>query len=287
MCGGVHVKTANRRRTYIVAEPEYREFRMAKPVKPSDVSQIVDELFGRSDRALWEADMIDRFGPGHIVSTLEEILSPERKGRIENVLSSRSETVATVVEGVLNTGNVSAVMRTAEALGFHLFHVITNSQPFKQSTRTTQGAHKWLDIREWDSAVACAMYLKDRGYRIVVMHLDEAAEPIESVDFREKTVLIFGNELSGVTEKMRELADSTCVLPVTGFVQSFNISVAAAIALQTAFRMRVDALGQNGDLTQDQLQRLRAIYFLRATDLATERAEDILERTKTPDRDHS
>jgi len=115
---------------------------MAKPVKPADVNQIVDELFDRGKRALWEADMIDRFGPGHIVSTLEEILLPERKGRIEDVLSSRSETVTTVVEGVLNTGNVSAVMRTAEALGFHLFHVITNLQAFKQSTRTTQGAHK-------------------------------------------------------------------------------------------------------------------------------------------------
>ena len=256
---------------------------MAKPVKPADVSQIVFERLGCSDRELWEADLIDRYGPGHIVSTLEEILSPERKGRIEDVLSSRTETITTVIEGVLNTGNVSAVMRTAEALGFHLFHVITSSQPFKQSTRTTQGAHKWLDIREWDSAAGCAMFLKDHGYRIVVTHLDEAAQPIEAIDFSEKTALIFGNELSGVTNQMLDLADSTCVLPVTGFVRSFNISVAAAIVLYTAFSMRVDALGQNGDLTPDQLQRLRAIYFLRAT----ERAEEILARTKAPSQDHS
>lgn len=251
---------------------------MANPVNPEEVDQIVGELLWRGERARWEEAMINRFGPGHIASTLEELLLPERRNRIEDVLSARSETVATVVEGVLNTGNVSAVMRTAEALGFHLFHAITNSQPFKQSTRTTQGAHKWLDIHEWDSAAGCAKFLKDHGYSIVVTHLDEAAAPIETVDFRKKTALVFGNELSGVSQQMLELADSTCVLPVVGFVQSYNISVAAAIALHVAFSSRVQNLGNNGDLTSDQTERLRAIYFLRATDLDTERAEELLER---------
>lgn len=245
--------------------------------KPTEVDQIVDELLGRSNEARREAKLIDQYGADTVISKLADVLSDERKLRIEDVLSRRTERITTVVEGVLNTGNVAAVMRTSEALGFHSFHVITDNNPFKQSTRTSQGAHKWMDIHEWKSPAECVAYLKEHGYQIVVTHLTAGAEPVDTVDFTQKTALVFGNEMVGVSDEMLKLADRTCLLPLTGFVQSYNISVAAAIALHVAFTARVREFGKNGDLSEQQLQKLRATYYFRATD----KSEDILEREST------
>lgn len=251
---------------------EYREFLMRKP---PDADQIMSNLLQHSERAAREAEWIDRIGESRIIQTLSSVLTEERCARIDTVVSGRTLTIAPVIEGVLNTGNVSAVMRTAEAMGFQSMHVVTNGQPLKHSERTSQGAYKWLDIHIWESATSCAGALKDQGYRIVVTHLDERAEPLQAFDFTQKTALVFGNELTGISSEMLQAADASCILPISGFVQSYNVSVAAAIALHHAFSRRVQVLGANGDLTEEQMLRLKATFYLRAT----EKAEDILERT--------
>ncbi len=247
--------------------------------KPPDADQIMSDLLHRSERAAREAEWIDRIGAWKIIQTLSSVLTKERCARIDSVVSGRTFTIAPVIEGVLNSGNVSAVMRTAEAMGFQSMHVVTNGQPLKHSARTSQGAHKWLDVHVWESATSCACALKDLGYRVVVAHLDAQAEPLEAFDFTKKTALVFGNELQGISSEMARAADASCILPISGFVQSYNVSVAAAIALHHAFSRRVQVLGANGDLTEKQMLCLRASFYLRATD----NAEDILDRTFGPE----
>lgn len=214
--------------------------------------------------------------PGEVIDILGPVLSEERRTRIENVIQGRTRTVATVVEGVVNTGNVSAVMRTAEALGFQSFHVISGDNPFKHSVRTTQGAQKWLDVYRWSDAVSCVNALKSDGYEIIVTHLGPDSEPLDALDFTRKTALIFGNELSGVSEEIVGLADRSVIIPSTGFVRSFNISVAAAIALHHAFRARETQLGQSGDLTNEEKERLTAEFYMRAV----AHAEAILDKAR-------
>lgn len=214
------------------------------------------------------------WSPDDVIRVLGDVLSAERKRRIESVVRDRTRTVITVVEGIVNTGNVSAVMRTAEAFGFQSFHVITGNNPYKYSTRTTQGAQKWLDVFVWKSASECVQNLKTAGYEIVVTHIDESAEPLHMLDFTQKTALVFGNELSGVSEEMLSMADRSVVIPSTGFVRSFNISVAAAIALHTAARDRVRKLGCSGDLSPAEQEILVAEFYIRAV----AHAEDILEK---------
>lgn len=202
--------------------------------------------------------------PDQITKTLEPFLSRERVERIDAVIAGRTYTVATVVEGLINMGNVSAVMRSAEALGCQSFHIITGEMPFKNSPRTTQGADKWLDLYYWDTPLDCVACLKENGYTVVVTHLDEQAVPISEIDFTQKTALIFGNESEGVTHGMRSLADKHCIIPMVGFVESFNISVAAAVSLYHAYRDRIIRQGFHGDLSEEQRQVLRAVYFLRS-----------------------
>lgn len=204
------------------------------------------------------------YGPDEIVALLTPFISAERLARIEQVIAGRTYTVAPIVEGLIDMGNVSAVMRSAEALGYQDFHLITGGARFKRSTRTSQGADKWLDVHLWATARDCVAHLKAQGYSIVVTHLDDTAVPIGEIDFTHKTALVFGNERDGVSPEMLALSDRRCVIPMSGFVQSFNISVAAAVSLYHASRDRLARQGHHGDLTDEARARLRAAYCMRS-----------------------
>ncbi len=207
--------------------------------------------------------------PDEVVAVLQPYLSEARRARIEAVLDGRTYTVATVVEGLVNTGNVSAVMRSAEALGFQPFHLITGPARFKKSKRTTQGAEKWLDVRVWETPAGCVEHLRERGYAVVATHLDDTAVPIDALDFTRKTALVFGNEREGVSAELLALADRRCIIPTPGFVESFNISVAAAVGLYHAYRDRLARSGRHGDLTEAERRHLRARFYLKAVNHAT------------------
>lgn len=215
-----------------------------------------------------------RYEPSEIVQRLAEFLTKERRIRIEDVLEGRTRRVATVVEGLVNLGNVSAVMRSAEALGFQPFHLITGAESFKNSKRTSQGAEKWLDVYRWEAPAACVDHLRREGSRIVVTHLDDRSRPIDEIDFTSKTALVFGNEKEGTSQEMLDLADETCIIPISGFVQSFNISVAAAVALYHARRDRIDRLGAHGDLSEGERAELRAVFYLQSVRHARKILED-------------
>lgn len=202
--------------------------------------------------------------PGEVVSLLAPFLSEGRLARIEEVLDARTYTVATVVEGLIDMGNVSAVMRSAEALGYQAFHLVAGDRKFKNSPRISQGAEKWLDVSLWEDRRACVEHLRREGYRIVVTHLDETSVPLSEVDFTQRTALVFGNERDGVSAEMLALSDKRCVVPMVGFTQSFNISVAAAVCLYHAYRDRLFRQGYHGDLTPEERDSLRAAFCLRS-----------------------
>jgi tRNA (guanosine-2'-O-)-methyltransferase len=208
--------------------------------------------------------------PSRVVEVLDPFISESRRIRIERVLDGRTMTVAVVVDGIADTGNVGAVMRTAEGLGFLAFHVVAGGAPYKHSTRTSQGAEKWLDLHLWPTPHHGAAYLKGAGYRIVAAHLDGASVSIDEIDFTQPTAIVFGNERDGVSEDMLALSDAHCVIPMTGFAQSFNISVAAAVGLYHAYRDRLHRTGRHGDLTPEQRDVIRAVYYLRSVNRARE-----------------
>ena len=214
-----------------------------------------------------------RVSPQTVTDVLRPLLTDARRQRIEQILDGRTYTVATVLDGLVNSGNVSAVMRSAEGLGFAPVHIVTGEARYKHSSRTSKGAEKWLDVWRWPSPSACAEHLKREGYRIVVTHLD-AAVPIEQIDFTRRTALVLGNEAEGVSPEMLAHANQRVIIPMLGFVESFNISVAAAVALYQAYRDRMQRQGQHGDLSPDERAALRAEYYRRSV----KSAERVLER---------
>jgi tRNA (guanosine-2'-O-)-methyltransferase len=208
-----------------------------------------------------------------IVKTIGPLLTPERVKKIDHVVANRNFSNAVVLEGIYDRGNISAVMRTAEAFGFVNFHVIETQERFKEANRVTQGADKWTEVQKWKTTRECILDLKKRGHKIVATSL-EASKPIDEIDWTVPTALVLGNEKEGISKEMFELSDERVVIPMSGFVQSFNISVAGALCLYHIYLDRMAKYGKSGDVTTIEKEILKAHYYLRTQDSA----QDILQR---------
>lgn len=212
-----------------------------------------------------------------IIDTLLPLLTDERRDRIDAVVRARNYGLTVVLENLHDDGNLSAILRTCDAMGIQRINVaLEDGQSFKSERNISLGAHKWLDIRVWPGTAPCLEDLRKHGYRIVATHL-EASVPLEAIDFSQKVAIVFGNEKLGVSDEVVRLCDQRVHLPMTGFVQSLNVSVAAGIALYHAIAARRAARGAEGDLTDAQLDALRARFYrrsVRSADLLLqERAE--------------
>lgn len=208
-----------------------------------------------------------------ILDTIGPLLTPDRQLKIEKVASARNFSNAVVLEGIYDRGNISAVMRTAEALGFVNFHVIETQEKFKEANRVTQGADKWTEVQKWKNTRDCIVDLKKRGHKIVATSL-EASKPLAEIDWTVPTALVLGNEKDGISKEMFELSDERVIIPMAGFVQSFNISVAGAICLYHIYLKRMEKWNKASDVTEEQKQILKAHYCLRTQDSSA----DILQR---------
>ncbi len=211
---------------------------------------------------------------------LGEFLTPERRTRIDKVLNERTRTLGMLVEGITDPHNVAACIRSVEGFGLQELHVITGEQKFQPNRKVTQGSAKWVDIIEHCSPRDAVSNLRDRGYKIYCGTLTADARPIGELDFSEKTILALGNEHAGISRELQELSDGSFFIPMRGFTQSFNISVAAAVSVFHGVSERVRRFGKNGDLEAEDMERLRQRWY----GLSVPRADMVneeLERRRT------
>lgn len=194
-----------------------------------------------------------------IVRRLQPHVTEERFARIQDVVKNRIPNASVILENIYDRGNISAVMRSAEAFGLHQLNIIELSEKFKESKRVTQGAHKWIESRKWSATVQCIEHLKAQGQKIYVTHLDDQATSIDNVDFSVPFAIAFGNEKDGASAELLEMADTRVFIPMQGFVQSFNISVAAALCFY-----HIRKFGNTPQLTQAQSDELTAKYLIQS-----------------------
>lgn len=213
-----------------------------------------------------------------VLEKLGPLLTEDRRQKIDRVVAQRNFDTAVVLESIYDRGNISAVMRSAEGLGFGNFHVIETQEKFKESARVTQGADKWVEVQKWKNTTDCVKSLKSQGYKIYVTHLDARSKPLHEVDFSGKTALVLGNEKNGVSPEMVAAADECIIIPMTGFVQSFNISVAGALSLYHISQDRLKRGGTNASLSKEEQDILRAYYYLRTQDSGYQYLEELFAR---------
>jgi len=230
----------------------------------------------RTDDPTWFQFGDRQITPDNVITLLGPRISESRRASIDDVLTGRTDNLTVVVEGMVDLGNVSAVMRSADGFGVQSFHAIDTADVYKRSRRTTRGTDKWLDRYRWDDPESCFAHLRDAGYNIVITEPEDGT-PLYETDLSDRVALVFGNELDGVSDVARRFADVTVTIPMLGFGESFNISVAASVILSEAVRQRTERFGTSGDLGDETMQRIRAVWYMksvREARLLLERAID-------------
>ena len=190
-----------------------------------------------------------------MIAALSPLLTQERRARIEQVVATRTRAVVPVLERLVDPRNISAVLRSAEAFGVQDVHLIDPEDTFVAARSITRGGQRWLDIMRHSNPRDCVNSLQERGYRVLVASVSGGLTP-EALREIPKVAVVFGNEHAGASEAMHDLADGTYTIPMRGFVESLNVSVANAITLQSATE------GRAGDLSEREQLLLRARFMM-------------------------
>ena len=170
-------------------------------------------------------------------------MTPERKEKLVKVLNKRQNDLTVVLENVFDPHNISAVMRTCDAVGIQEIYVLNTKIPphKKWGSRSSSSAAKWLTIHQFSDAASCIREIRNRYSSILTTWLGEQSVSLYELDLTRPVALVFGNEHEGVSEEIRMLADGNFLIPQAGIIQSLNISVACAVTLYEAYRQKEGA----------------------------------------------
>jgi tRNA (guanosine-2'-O-)-methyltransferase len=167
-------------------------------------------------------------------------MTPERSDKLLNVLSKRQASLTVVLENIEDPHNISAVMRSCDAVGIQDIYILTTKIPRhkKWGYRSSSSAAKWLTVHQFDNTQECVAALRANYNKIFTTHLAAGATGLYDLDLTESIALVFGNEHGGLSEEMLAAADGNFLIPQVGIIRSLNISVACAVTIYEAFRQR-------------------------------------------------
>jgi tRNA (guanosine-2'-O-)-methyltransferase len=169
--------------------------------------------------------------PSDLWEVLRSRFSAPRQQRLLEVASKRTSHIRLVLQDVHLPHNISACLRSAEALGvLHCDIVRMKTSRFKPSG-AARGVESWLQVHSFSSISDCALSLKEQGYKLVAAIPRQEAVPLDQVVIDQPLAVLFGNEHSGVDPLWNEYIDGFFTIPMCGMVESLNISVSAAISL--------------------------------------------------------
>jgi tRNA (guanosine-2'-O-)-methyltransferase len=163
---------------------------------------------------------------------LEEFISIERRERFISILENRTKFITVALEDVFQLHNASAVIRSCDIFGVQEAHIIENRNRNELDKNISMGAQQWVDVHRYKDTKSCINTLRKMGYKIIATtpHDDSVLLPDFPID--EKVALFFGTERDGLSTEVLNEADGFLKIPMKGFTESLNISVAAAIILQ-------------------------------------------------------
>lgn len=197
-------------------------------------------------------------------------LSERRLKRVIETASQRQSGLMMLMEDVHNPHNLMAISRSCDAFGVQNLAFTMEDEnlfdPKQLGKVSSASASKWLDYRVFEDGTRDAMTtLKNEGWHIMATWVNPDAKSIYEIDFAEhdKLVLMVGNEHAGISPTAVELADSYTYIPMQGMIESFNVSVAAALSLFEASRQR-RASDKDFSLSDEELHKLVADFVIRA-----------------------
>ncbi len=169
--------------------------------------------------------------------SFEARMSPERYTRIRQLLSQRQLGLTLCLEQVHKPHNVSAIVRSCDAVGVHQVHAVWDEKP-QMRKGTAMGSQNWVEVVEHNNIEQAVSHLKSQNMQVLVTNLSSSAIDFREIDYTRPTAIILGQEKHGATQAAIDLADQDIIVPMVGMVQSLNVSVAAALILYEAQRQR-------------------------------------------------
>ncbi|KIG16412.1 tRNA (guanosine(18)-2'-O)-methyltransferase [Enhygromyxa salina] len=212
------------------------------------------------------------YGAPAIVAGLRDFVSENRRARIETVLAGRLRSVAVAIENPYDPHNAAAVVRSAEAVGAWTVHVIAASQRILQASGTTKGTHHWIETRHHDGLEEFLSALEQpsgpgadnpSGMLLAGACVD-ATHMLEELPTDRPICLLFGNEHAGLSPEAQAACSVRFRIPIHGFAESYNLSVAAALSLYSQTTRRRATLGRAGDLDDTAVELERARWYMRS-----------------------
>lgn len=174
-----------------------------------------------------------------VYTRFSEYISHNKKELFQKILPERTRHITLVLEDIYQSQNASAVLRTCEAMGIQDVHIIENKYRFKINDDIARGAAQWLSLNYYnqseENSAPCIDSLKKNNYQIVATS-PHSNKTIENIDVNKKTALVLGHEKKGVSEYIARQADEHIKIPIYGFTESYNLSVAAALTLQECIK---------------------------------------------------
>lgn len=171
-----------------------------------------------------------------LVEYLREFATEDRWERINTVIDKRTRYISVILEDIYQPHNASAVLRSCDCFGIQDVHIVENKNEFSPNQGITIGADKWISLHSYNkpgknNTKHCYRQLKKQGYKIIATTPHEDDVTIDEVSLDQKMALVFGAELTGLSDHALEYADGYAKIPMVGFSESFNISVSAALCL--------------------------------------------------------
>lgn len=223
------------------------------------------DIFRPETSAATQATATELERARRVVDVLEPLTTEARKARLLEVLGARIGSVTVVLDNPHDPHNGSAVLRSSDAFGVTRVHVLRQSEEFLAAHTVALGAERWIDVVEHRTPESVIAELRRTGHTIVVTHPSGELTPLDLARL-DRVALVLGNEKDGVGPALTAAADARVRVPMRGFVESLNMSVAAALLVHSA------ASGREGDLTADE----RALLYARWLTATVPRAAEIL-----------
>lgn len=219
-----------------------------------------------------------------LIEFLSGFVTPERLATFSKVLDNRTRYITVVLEDLYQSHNASAVLRTCDCFGIQDVHIIENRNSYSISPDVALGSNKWLTLKKYNctetNTLDALKTLRDADYRIVATTPHHHDTTPDNFDLKKgKTALVFGTELEGLSETAIKEADEYLRIPMFGFTESFNISVAAAITLYQLTSMLRHS-GIHWHLTQEEKTDLKLAWLKISVNRSDSLVREFLEKSK-------
>jgi tRNA (guanosine-2'-O-)-methyltransferase len=191
-------------------------------------------------------------------------LSTHRARRVVEVASSRLSGVTLVLENISDPHNASAVLRTCEGLGVETMHVVEQPNKWEKNKAIARSADDWMTVRRHQGLARCLGDLSAQGFTLYAADVGTGCISIADVDVSQPVALVFGSEHSGLSKRALALTDHRFTIPMHGMVESFNVSVSAAVALWEITSRRRRHRAAAGDLSLAEATERALRYLKRA-----------------------